>query len=168
MLAILKLWFTIALRIASFKKAGLVRFSVDGNSMWPTLVHGDQILVDVEAYTPDKQPSRSDVVVLMDPGQPGVHCVKRIIGLPDEYIRVNNSFMMVNEEQLYEPYIKKTPDLPKSSPTQWITAKGEFIVLGDFRNDSRDSRAFGPVDYSLIIGKVLLKYWPITKSTQPS
>ena len=163
MLSILKLCLTIALRITRFKKAGLARFLVDGNSMYPTLIHGDHILVDIAAYRSDAQPNRSDIVVLMDPGQPGVRCVKRIVGLPNEYIRINNSSLMVNEKQLHEPYLQDYSVSLKASPTQWVTAKSEFFVLGDFRSDSRDSRTFGPVDSSLIIGKVLLKYWPITK-----
>ena len=168
MLSILKVCLTIALRITRFKKAGLARFLVDGNSMYPTLIHGDHILVDIAAYTSDSQPNRSDIVVLMDPGQPGVRCVKRIVGLPNEYIRINNPFIMVNEKQIHEPYIQEHSESVKVTPTQWVTAKGEFFVMSDFRSDSRDSRAFGPVDRSLIIGRVLLKYWPITKWTKPS
>ena len=163
MLAILKLCGTIAIRITSFKKLGLVRRTIYGPSMCPTLLHGDRILVDISAYGPNEQPSRSDIVLLIDPAQPGVRCVKRIVGLPNEYIRINDSSVMVNEKQLHEPYIQDYSGYLKASPSQWVTAKSEFFVLGDFRSDSRDSRTFGPVDSSLIIGKVLLKYWPITK-----
>ena len=163
MLSILKLCLTIALRITSLKKLGVVIRTINGPSMYPTLLHGDRILVDVAAYASDEQPSRSDIVLLMHPGQPGVRSVKRIVGLPNEYIRITNSFIMVNDKQLHEPYIQEYTGTLKASPTQWVTGKREFFVLGDFRSDSRDSRTFGPVDYSLIIGKVLLKYWPITK-----
>ena len=157
----------IALRIPGVQQVvrllAATRFVVQGDSMTPYLKHGDYLLVDRLAYrlTP---PSRGDVVVLRDPGQPGVNNVKRIVGLPGEHVRMDRERVIVNGQHLAESYENQgvnqgtAPETP--SPSQWALDNHEYLVLGDNRHDSRDSRAFGPVNLSLIVGKAWVRYWP--------
>ncbi len=154
---------SIFLRIPWFRQvARLVtatRFVVEGESMSPYLKHGHYLLVDRLAYrlTP---PSREDVVVLRDPGQPGVECVKRIVGLPGEHIQMDRERVLVNGRHLAEPYVGKNAAPETPSPSQWSLDDHEYLVLGDNRKDSRDSRAFGPVNLLHIVGKAWVRYWP--------
>ncbi len=135
------------------------RFVVDGESMSPYLKDGEHLLVDRLAYrlTP---PSCGEVVVLRDPGQPGVDCVKRIVGLPGEHIQMDRERVLVNGQHLAESYVDKNAAPETPSPSQWSLDDHEYLVLGDNRKDSRDSRAFGPVNLSHIVGKAWVRYWP--------
>ncbi len=128
--------------------------------MQPGLSHGQQIIVDRLAFsfTP---PSRGDVIVLLDPGQPGVHCVKRVIGLPEEHVRISNGVVLIDDRPLHEPYLAKPAPTDMPSPGQWLLGNEEYLVLGDFRQDSRDSRSFGPIGASHIVGKAWIRYWPL-------
>ncbi len=128
--------------------------------MQPGLAHGEQILVDRLAFS-STPPSRGDVIVLLDPGQPGVHCVKRVIGLPGEHVRISNGIVLIDDRPLHEPYLAKPAPKDTPSPGQWLLWDGEYLVLGDFRQDSRDSRSFGPIDATHIIGKAWIRYWPL-------
>ena len=135
------------------------RFVVEGESMSPYLKHGHYLLVDRLAYRLTT-PSRGDVIVLRDPGQPRVDCVKRIVGLPDEHVQIDQERVLVNGQHLAEPYVGKNAAPETPSPSQWALDDHEYLVLGDNRKDSRDSRAFGPVTLSHIVGKAWIRYWP--------
>ena len=128
--------------------------------MQPGLAHGEKMLVDRLAFS-STPPSRGDVIVLLDPGQPGVHCVKRVIGLPGEHVRISNGVVLINDRPLHEPYLAKPVPIDTPSPSQWLLGNGEYLVLGDFRQDSRDSRSFGPINASHIVGKAWIRYWPL-------
>ena len=128
--------------------------------MQPGLAHGEKILVDRLAFSPTP-PSRGDVIVLLDPGQPGVHCVKRVIGLPGEHVRISRGVVLIDDRPLREPYLAEPAPTDTPSPGQWLLADREYMVLGDFRQNSRDSRAFGPIDASHIVGKAWIRYWPM-------
>ena len=129
-----------------------VRFLVEGDSMQPGLASGQHLLVDRLAYR-FRPPARGDVVVLRDPGQPGLHCIKRIIGLPGEHIRMELGWVFIDGHALEEPYSGGEVLSATPLPNQWLLDHGEYFVLGDRRQDSRDSRSFGPVQWSDIIGK---------------
>ena len=128
--------------------------------MQPGLAHGEKILVDRLAFSSTPL-SRGDVIVLLDPGQPGVHCVKRVIGLPGEHVRISKGVVLINDHPLYEPYLAKPAPEDTPSPSQWLLWDEEYLVLGDFRQDSRDSRSFGPIHASHIVGKAWIRYWPL-------
>ena len=128
--------------------------------MQPGLAHGEKILVDRLAFS-STPPSIGDVIVLLDPGQPGIHCVKRVIGLPGEHVRISNGVVLIDDRPLHEPYLAKPAPTDTPSPGQWRLGNEEYLVLGDFRQDSRDSRSFGPIDASHIVGKAWIRYWPL-------
>jgi signal peptidase I len=139
--------------------------------MLPTLVSGQYLLVSRLAYLLDP-PRRGDVVVLHDPGQPGVECIKRIIGLPGERLELQDGQVFLDGRPLKEPYL--AAESPGSSAAnnakerhdgvpgwrEWSLGDDWYFVMGDRRGDSRDSRTFGPVPGALIIGRAWVRYWP--------
>ena len=127
--------------------------------MEPTLSSRQRLLVDRLAYRA-LLPARGDVVVLRDPAQPGVHCAKRIVGLPGEHARMEMGHVVINESLLDEPYAAGRDEAETPAPRQWLLDQDEYLVLGDQRQHSRDSRAFGPVRRGDLVGKVWLRYWP--------
>jgi signal peptidase I len=123
---------------------------VAGTSMYPTLKDGDCVLQI--NYLPWSALARGDVVVLKD-GQG--EAVKRIIGLPGESIRLSRGGVIVEHFVLYEPYLPRTTRTDASSKgTDFTLAEGQFFVMGDNRENSFDSRDYGPVSASKIIGAV--------------
>ena len=138
---------------------GSTRFLVEGDSMQPALASRQHLLVDRLAYR-FQSPARGDVVVLRDPAQPGVHCVKRIVGLPGEHVQMEMGHVFINESLLDESYAAGRELAEAPFPRQWLLDKDEYLVLGDQRQDSRDSRAFGPVRRGDVVGRVWLRYWP--------
>ncbi|MFC1935373.1 signal peptidase I [Chloroflexota bacterium] len=135
------------------------RFVVEGDSMQPDLASWQHLLVSRLVYRLFL-PSRGDLIVLRDPGQPGVHCVKRIIGLPGEHIRMEKGHVFIDGCPLEEPHIEGEDQSDTPFPNQWLLAHDQYFVLGDYREDSRDSRSFGPIRRGHIIGKAWIRYWP--------
>ena len=137
-------------------------FIVSGSSMVPTFQNGDYLIIDEISYRLGK-PERMDVVVFRYPNDTKKFFIKRIIGLPEETIDIKNGTINIsggkNAESfsLTEPYIKE-----KSASTMHFELKeGEYFVMGDNRNASSDSRYWGAVAEDLMIGKALVRLWPI-------
>ena len=127
--------------------------------MKPVLSHGQYLLVSRLSYS-RHSPARGDIVVAHEPGQSGTDCVKRVIGLPGEYVRIEERGVFIHDCLLREPYLAEDAMFRKDAMSQWLLGDDEYIVLGDNRSDSRDSRRFGPVPRSHIIGKAWIRYWP--------
>jgi signal peptidase I len=129
---------------------------VEGYSMEPTL-HGQQRLVIEKLSYRLHPPRRGDIVVLRVPGYGREMLIKRVIGLPGETIEVRGGQVLIDGVPLAEPYLRTVTrgDYP---PTR-IPADAVF-VMGDNRNNSNDSRAFGPIPLDAIVGKAWLRYWP--------
>lgn len=133
------------------------RIRVDGSSMVPTLQNGQFVMVSRLAYILG-EPSRGDVVVFHYPRDPEQEYIKRIIGLPGDTVEMMNGHVYVNDQIIEEPYIAadaRTTNL-------WEIPEGHVFVLGDNRNNSQDSRNFGPVSMDNLIGKAIFIYWPPT------
>jgi len=103
-------------------------------------------------------PNRGDIVVFQYPLDDDQYFVKRVIGLPNETVTVEGNAIYINGYKLIEPYIE---DTDYSFEHQYSMGDNEYFVLGDNRNSSNDSRHWGPVQRSQILGKVLYKYWPL-------
>ncbi|MGE5582486.1 MAG: signal peptidase I [Bacillota bacterium] len=136
---------------------------VPSPSMYPTIEVHDQFLSNKTAYW-FQRPHRGDIVVFKPPAAAGFNgdFVKRIIGLPGETISVHAGVVYINNKPLKEPYI--TPDrAPVAEFGPYIIPDGNVFVLGDNRNNSKDSRYWGPLPLKNIKGQAWWRYWPITR-----
>ena len=135
------------------------RFQVDGDSMTPTLLGGQYLLAESLRLASNRL-SRGDIVVLKHPQHSRHVYIKRIVGLPDESISINNGVAYINDSLLEEPYLFDNQPARIETDREWWTGPKEYFVMGDNRDDSEDSRVFGPVNKDLIIGRVWFRYWP--------
>ncbi len=111
------------------------------HSMEPTLMPGDRVLVDKRIYR-WSEPQRGDVVVFRYPPDPTRMFLKRIVGLPGDHVEVRRGRLYLNGSEVREFYVKGVPLGDYGSET---TPPDAFFVLGDNRNNSEDSRAFGSI-----------------------
>ena len=165
----------------------LLPYQVDGASMTPYLANGEHLFVNRTAYAhidlndiinvlpgedragtnefyPFSQPQRGDVIVLTPPVVSKDPYVKRVIGLPGETVTFYDGLVFINGEPLTESYIKGA--ITTCRHGQWcaVTVPMDSVyVLGDNRTNSSDSRVFGPVHESSIIGKAIFSNWPLDK-----
>jgi signal peptidase I len=132
-----------------------VRVRVDGFSMNPTLQDGEYILVNRLAYKIGN-PVRGDIVVFSFPMDLKQDLIKRVIGLPGESISVQDGRVMINGVPLEEPYIAAPPIYNDT----WVVPEGQLFVLGDNRNESKDSHEWGFLPLENVVGRAILIYWP--------
>jgi signal peptidase I len=135
------------------------RIRVESISMQPNLYAGDMVLVNRLAYK-FGQPQRGDIIVFKYPPEPTqTPYIKRIIGLPGDQIKIAGGQVEVNSQVLIETYIS----VPTTRGGEWTVPENSLFVMGDNRNNSSDSRAWGMVPYANIIGKALFIYWPYNR-----
>ena len=144
-------------------------YKVQQGSMETTLLPDQYVLVD--KLSPRWAPySRGDIVVF-DPPETwssggGVPFIKRIIGAPGDRVVLRDGFVYVNDVKLDEPYIFKDNGVPQTTEpsvggaSEWLVADGQLLVMGDHRENSADSRSFGPIEIRHVIGRAWLRYWP--------
>ncbi len=131
-------------------------FRIEGFSMEPNFHDGQFILVNKVEYML-KMPARGDVVVLVPPTSAERDFIKRVIGLPGDQVQITDGKVLINGKALDEPY----PLNPGAYSTGAVTIPPEeYFVLGDNRNNSSDSHAWGTVSVKKIVGKVWATYWP--------
>jgi len=118
---------------------------------WDAYGRGDIVVFDPpESWTPDPTPF-----------------IKRVIGLPGDIVEVrDDGYVYVNDVQLDEPYTYAndagiTEPTTAQDQTRWVVPEGQLFVMGDHRRKSADSRVFGPISASDVIGRAFLRYWPI-------
>ncbi len=136
-------------------------FYVPSKSMVPTLRPGDRFIVSKFNYW-FAQPQRGDVIVFKYPVNPDKDFVKRVIGLSGETLSIRNNHVYINGKKLDEPYLRKNLVMEDFGPVP--VPEGTLFMMGDNRNDSRDSRFWGPLDKDLIIGKAIVRFWPLNRS----
>jgi len=132
----------------------LTPVGVEGSSMVPTVQDGDVVLV-ARTATRTEALRRGDLVVFHDPD--GGLSVKRVLGLPGERVAMLDARLTIDEQPLDEPYV----DLSRIDGTylgQVVVPDDSVFVLGDNRSRSTDSREYGPVRESALLGRVLL-HW---------
>jgi signal peptidase I len=132
---------------------------VEGQSMVPTLEDQDRLIVNKLAYRIG-DPRFGDVVMLYYPEDPSKSFVKRIVAEEGDTIRSVDGRVYRNEVPLDDEFI---PEEYRSTDTwgPYVVKRGYYFVMGDHRNNSSDSRAWGEVPKRYIIGKVQLRWWPI-------
>jgi signal peptidase I len=167
---------TVGLALILFLVINLIsaRVRVEGYSMLPTLNNGEYVLISRLAYKVGNI-QRGDIIVFRPPmypdapfwqrllGLPTFHdnyedYIKRIIGLPGETVRITDGVVYINDLPLKEPYIAAPPDYSNT----WTVPAGQLFVLGDNRNNSADSHAWGFLPQGNILGKALVVYWPFS------
>ncbi len=143
---------------------------VSGASMEPSFHTGERILV--EKLTKLFKPyGRGDVVVLNPPGNDSIDYVKRVIGLPGDIIKIYDCKVYVSRDglkyELQEGYLAQGTCTLGGPVLQdgraFKVESGQYLVLGDNRGHSADSRYFGLVDKNRIIGRVIFRFWPPNK-----
>ncbi|HEU0025921.1 MAG TPA: signal peptidase I [Ktedonobacterales bacterium] len=136
-------------------------YQVDGPSMTPTLLNGQYILVNKADYF-THGPQRGDVIVFKFPKDTSRDFVKRVIGIPGDTVVTNSDgSVAVDGVTLNEPYVNDHINLTSKT---WRLGPGQYFVMGDNRGDSYDSRDWGPVPVSDILGKAEIVYWPLTSA----
>lgn len=152
-------------------------YIVDGASMVPTFEDSDFLVVnrlayrsfdlswipgvDTEEWRPFGEPQAGDVIVFhFQPATSDRDFIKRVIAVPGQTVHVTGGFVFVDNVRLDEPYIAQAPNY-EMPPT--LVLPGTVFVLGDNRNNSYDSHAFGPVDQSTIVGRADFRYWPASR-----
>jgi signal peptidase I len=165
---------TIGLAILLFLVINIIsaRVRVDGYSMRPTLDDGEFVLVgrlanlfggyhhgDIIVFRPPMYPEAGLFRRLL--GLPNISddyedYIKRVIGLPGETVKIENGKVSINGVPLIEPYTAAPPDYSG----EWTVPAGELFVLGDNRNNSADSHAWGFLPINNVLGKALVVYWP--------
>lgn len=137
---------------------------VRGRSMEPNFVDGDILVINKIAYLTGN-PQRGDVIAMFFPGETEKRFIKRIIGLPGETVKVSDGKVYINGAPLAESYLSSEVVTIPGSERQ--LEQGEYFAFGDNRAVSSDSRSWGPVPKSFIIGKIAARLTTIS-SSQPS
>ena len=141
------------------------RSLVDGHSMEPTFFGDDRLVVSRVNYL-ISDPQRGDILVfnslVPSEAEQGIMLIKRVIGMPGEIVEIREQKVYVNGVVLGEDYIKEPCQINRCRDETWELGPNEYFMMGDNRNNSRDSRRFGPVPITKIVGQVVFRYWPPT------
>ncbi len=132
---------------------------VDGSSMLPTLHDQDRLIVNKLAYRWHR-PQIGDIVMVASPEEPEKMLVKRVVAGPGDVVRSVDGRVYRNDVHIPDDFV---PPVYRSNDT-WgpeVVPRGYYFVMGDHRNNSSDSRAFGPVPERYIIGRVQVRWWPV-------
>lgn len=160
---LIKLVLLALLIVVPFRMYIAQPFIVEGSSMDPTFESGDYLIVDEISYR-FNIPERGSVLIFKYPKDPEKSFIKRVIGLPNETVSIENGKVtIINLENpsgfmLDEPYVKLT----KSDTGTYTLGPDEYFVLGDNRAASSDSRMWGPVPEANIIGRPVVQLLPPT------
>ena len=160
-------------------------YAVDGASMDPNLHDGERLLVNRTVYAhfdanrlwnllpgvdrdgaavvdPFHPPERGDIVVFEPPARTDRPYIKRVIGLPGEEVAFADGHVLIDGVPLAEPYLDGVAtDCGGGRHCRLVVPAGAVYVLGDNRDNSADSRVFGPVAIEAIVGKAWLANWPL-------
>lgn len=139
-------------------------YAIPSASMAPTLQPGDQILVTpYELPWRTSEPRRGEVVVFHRAGDPAAFFVKRVIAVPGDHLEMRAGEVLIDGRRLEEPYVLGEPAAGELTPL--IVPAESFFVMGDHRDDSIDSREWGYVDRSSILGRARMVFWSAGGST---
>jgi signal peptidase I len=170
----------IALIAAVLIKTYLIEaYVIPSSSMSPTIEVGDRVLVDKLSYDFGARPERGNIIVFAKPAgdiDPGVKdLIKRVVGLPGQTIRSTSSGgLTIDGRLISQPWLTAAA---RADPGPAICSQdrvdcvgqtlhvppGDYFVMGDNRNDSDDSRFFGPIPGHLIVGRAFVRIWPLSR-----
>jgi signal peptidase I len=171
---------TVILAVAVFLGISMftARFEIRQVSMQPSFYSGQRIVVDrlpndlspwlaeIAYAASGHEPAalglkRGQVIVFYRPGQSSIPLIKRVIGIPGDTVQIADGAVWLNGRRLDEPYIDGKPTDCYAVCGPSTLGSDMYFVMGDNRPDSLDSRTFGPISGNLIIGRVVLRYWPL-------
>jgi signal peptidase I len=187
-----EIWEWIVVFAAAFILVALLNTTVFATtqvrqtSMQDTLHEGQHLFVEKLSYN-FSDPSRGDIIVFIEDKYPenyiekvkifltdvgdifkpverktNTRLVKRVIGIPGDEIDIHDGKVFLNGEELDEPYVKGET-FKREQPFPIKLKEGEYLVLGDNREVSKDSRTFGTIDRSQIEGRAVFRFWPLNK-----
>ncbi len=136
-------------------------YRIENHSMEPNFYEGQFVLVNKLAYRLG-QPDRGDVLVFHNPRNTNEDYIKRIIGLPGDTVEVRDQTVFINGEAVVEEFTH-FPIAPGEYSGPFVVGDNQLFVMGDNRPNSSDSRVFGPIDQSLIVGQAWLRIWPLNE-----
>jgi signal peptidase I len=140
-------------------------YRVDGPSMQPGLNNANYVLVSPILYAFGGSPQRGDVIVFYSPLDPTQQLIKRVIGVPGDTVSISPDGITVDSKRLNEPYARVAGTNAPLECSQNIpdikVGPDQYLVLGDNRGDSLDSRCFGSVPRRNIIGKAVALVMPL-------
>ncbi|MDA1093016.1 MAG: signal peptidase I [Acidobacteria bacterium] len=137
---------------------------VEGKSMEPTLEDQDRLIVNKALYRFFGLPEPGDIVMLYYPRDPDKSFVKRIIAEEGDTVRIEDGRVYVNEVLLPDEYVPADYRSHEDHGPE-VVQEAHYFVMGDNRNNSSDSRFWGQVPERYVIGKVHLRWWPLTHAT---
>jgi signal peptidase I len=177
----------IAILLALFIRTFVVQaFKIPSGSMKETLQIGDHILVNKFIYgiklpfvqktiIPLKNPKKEDIIVFRYPENPKLDFIKRVVGVEGDVIKVRNKNLYVNDQLVDQEYAIHTD--PHIIPTAYnkrdnfgpvIVPPDSLFVMGDNRDNSKDSRFWGFVNLKAVKGKAFMIYWSWNKDNSQS
>lgn len=140
---------------------------VQGASMEPTLHTNDRIFVNRIAYKTNSV-KRGDIVVVLSPKNPDIWYVKRVIAIPKDTILIENGHVYINSLLLEEPYLIEQTNVWENGMIKesvlYTIPEDSLFIMGDNRPRSSDSREFGPIPLSSVVGKAEYRYFPPDKA----
>ena len=168
----------IAVALAILVQSFVVKpYLIPSTSMANTLVPGQRVLVDRLVYH-YRAPHRGDIIVFRRPEPPHDVLIKRVVGLPGDLLSLRGGYLYINGVRARDsfvdkidgvteptdpadPYASTQPGAPWSLAHPFRVPAGQYFVMGDNRTDSSDSRYWGTVPRSSIIGRAFFTYWPL-------
>jgi signal peptidase I len=155
----------------AIKVTSIQAFYIPSKSMVPTLEVGDRVLVNKWSYRVHDV-NRGDIVVFERPDGETSNIkdlIKRVIALPGETVTIDDNHVLIDGHVLDEPYLPQgtltqsvgTYPCPPTDPCK--IPEGDVWFMGDNRTDSKDSRYFGPVPESKIVGRAFFRLWPLDR-----
>ncbi len=143
-------------------------FLVSGSSMSPNFSNGDYVLVDELTYRL-RSPERGEVVVFHDPQDYATYFIKRVIGLPGERVAIKSDAITVYNRAYPQGLKLDESYLPSGTETSgtydYALSSSTYLLLGDNRSFSYDSRSWGPLPTQNIVGLVRVRLWPLNELT---
>lgn len=143
-------------------------YQVEQQSMEHSVEPGEYILVDKLTPRFDDY-KRGDIIVFNPPANYSEGAnrpfIKRIIGIGGDTVEIrDDGKVAVNGVELNEPYTYQgQPTTASGGQSRWVVPAGDYFVMGDHRQQSTDSRVFGVIDRSAVIGRAWLRYWPLAR-----
>jgi signal peptidase I len=154
-LLLFTLFLVIGSSCSTIKKIAVQPVKVEGVAMEPGLKHGDRIFI---ARSYDRI-DRGDIVIFYYPADQSKSYIKRVVGLPNDRVEIREGRVLIDGESLAEPYVDAKNNQAMRSNNEIKLAEDSYYVLGDNRDNSNDSRSWGPLPKHFIYGKFASKYY---------